>query len=61
LRVVPRPEEIAEIYMDESSLNNHRHRVIGCVINMVVDAPTLKRGYRQSPQSRIAARPGEAE
>ena len=41
MRVKPKLEEIAEIYIDESSQTNHRYLVIGCVINMLPDAPIL--------------------
>jgi hypothetical protein len=41
MRVKPKPEEIAEIYVDESSQSNHRYLVIGAVINMLLDAPVL--------------------
>jgi hypothetical protein len=31
MRVAPKPEEIAEIYIDESSQTNHRYLVLGGV------------------------------
>lgn len=41
MRVTPRPDEIAEIYIDESSQNNHRYLVLSCVVNMLAAGPTL--------------------
>src|ERR1700730_1335582 len=41
MRVAPKPDEIAEIYIDESSQNNHRYLVIGCIINMLPDTAAL--------------------
>jgi len=41
MRVAPKPDEIAEVYIDESSQNNHRHLVIGCIVNMLLSATTL--------------------
>jgi hypothetical protein len=41
MRVAPKPDEIAELYIDESSQNNHRYLVIGCTINMLPGEPIL--------------------
>jgi hypothetical protein len=41
MRVAPKPDEIAEIYIDESSQNNHRYLIIGCVVNMLPEASRL--------------------
>jgi len=41
MRVTPDPSIIADVYIDESSQNNHRYLVIGCAITMMTDAPAL--------------------
>jgi hypothetical protein len=41
MRVAPKLDEIAEIYIDESSQNNHRYLVLGGVILMLTSAAEL--------------------
>src|SRR5262249_18276682 len=41
MRIAPKPDEVAEIYIDESSQNNHRYLVIGGVVAMMADLPAL--------------------
>jgi hypothetical protein len=41
MRVAPDPNDIADIYIDESSQNNHRYLVIGGVIVAMTDVPAL--------------------
>ncbi len=41
MRVAPDPSIIADVYVDESSQNNHRYLVIGCVATMTTDAGAL--------------------
>jgi hypothetical protein len=40
MRISPDPSQIAEIYIDESSQNNHRYLVLGAII---VRMPESKR------------------
>jgi Protein of unknown function (DUF3800) len=59
MRVAPKPEEIAEIYIDESSQNDHRYLVIGCVINML---PEMSRLNMAIAKARLPELPnGEAK
>ena len=39
--VAPKPDEIAEIYIDESIQNNHHYLVVGCVVTMLNEASNL--------------------
>jgi hypothetical protein len=41
MRVAPKPDEIAEIYIDESSQSKHRYLVIGCTVSMLPDTAAL--------------------
>jgi hypothetical protein len=41
MRVPPDPSIVAHVYIDESSQNNHRYLVIGCVATMMTDAAEL--------------------
>jgi hypothetical protein len=42
MRVRPEPSQIAEIYIDESSQNNHRFLVLGGVIVSLLESPRLQ-------------------
>ncbi|SRR6266508_779293 len=48
MRVKPKPEDIAEIYIDESSQNNHRYLVIGGIIVMMTGTPRLNRAITEA-------------
>src|SRR5450759_2679614 len=41
MRIRPDPKDIAEIYIDESSQNNHRFLVIGAILVMQQDSSSL--------------------
>lgn len=41
MRVKPDPSQIAEVYIDESSQNNHRYLVLGCVVVALTESQAL--------------------
>jgi hypothetical protein len=41
MRERPKPSDILDVYIDESSQNNHRFLVLGCVVLTSTDATPL--------------------
>jgi hypothetical protein len=54
MRVAPKPDEIAEIYIDESSQNNHRYLVLGGIATMLTNSTLLS-------EALMNARPPELQ
>jgi hypothetical protein len=59
MRVTPKPDEIAELYIDESSQNNHRYLVIGGVLNMLTGSAFLNAAIATARGKELPA--GEAK
>jgi hypothetical protein len=41
MRTAPKPNEVLEVFIDESSQNNHRYLVLGGVVVPVADSAKL--------------------
>jgi hypothetical protein len=48
MRVPAKPEEIAEVYADESSQNKHRYLVLGAIVVMMIETPDLVQAIIQA-------------
>jgi Protein of unknown function (DUF3800) len=53
MRVTPDPSLVADIYIDETSQNNHRYLVIGCVATMMTDAAGLGAAIMQARRPEL--------
>jgi hypothetical protein len=52
-RAPPDPETIADVYIDETSQNNHRYLVIGCVGVMMTDGAALGAAIMKARQPEL--------
>lgn len=55
MRVAPKLDEIAEIYIDESSQNNHRYLVLGGIILRLTSATSLSDEIMQARLPELPA------
>ena len=60
MRVAPKPDEIAEIYIDESSQNNHRYLVLGGIVTMLTNSTLLSEALMNARPPELQ-REGEAK
>jgi hypothetical protein len=48
MRVPAKPEDIVEVYADESSQNKHRYLVLGAIVVELLNAPSLSEAIRKA-------------